>query len=127
MWGFWVYIGVMLYFIFSCIILWVFIKLFKMVLWLILVVLFFVLLLWVCFLIGDFEGGFDGMDFDEDNNLLVVYWGLGFLEVFGLEGGSFYIRIKLFFVKVSNFYFKKGTKEVYVTEYDGYGLWRFEW
>lgn len=76
---------------------------------------------------GDLEGGPDGMDFDEDNNLLVAHWGSGFLEVFGSEGGSPHTRIKLPFAKVSNLHFKKGTKEVYVTEHDGHGLWRFEW
>lgn len=40
LWGFWVHIGAMLYFILSCIILWAFIKLLKMVLWLTLAVLF---------------------------------------------------------------------------------------
>lgn len=127
MWGFWVHIGAMLYFILSCIILWAFIKLLKMVLWLTLAVLFSVSLSWVCLLTGDLEGGPDGMDFDEDNNLLVAHWGSGFLEVFGSEGGSPHTRIKLPFAKVSNLHFKKGTKEVYVTEHDGHGLWRFEW
>lgn len=108
----------MLYFILSCVILWAFIKLLKMVLWLTLAVLFSVSLSWVCLLTGDLEGGPDGMDFDEDNNLLVAHWGSGFLEVFGSEGGSPHTRIKLPFAKVSNLHFKKGTKEVYVTEHD---------
>lgn len=67
------------------------------------------------------------MDFDEENNLLVAHWGSGFLEVFGPEGGSPHTRVKCPFSKVSNLHFKKGTKEVYVTEHDSYGLWKFEW
>ena len=29
----------------------------------------------------DHEGGPDGMDFDENGNLIVAHWGAGFLEV----------------------------------------------
>lgn len=80
-----------------------------------------------CFLIGELEGGPDGMDFDEDNNLLVAHWGSGVLEVFGREGGSPHTRIKCPFSRTSNLHFRKGTNEVYVTEHDSHGLWMFEW
>jgi len=75
----------------------------------------------------DHEGGPDGMDFDENGNLIVAHWGAGFLEVFGPEGGDPVKRIKLPFDKPSNVHFVPGSNVVYVTEHSHHGLWRFEW
>ncbi|XP_046330990.2 diisopropyl-fluorophosphatase-like [Haliotis rufescens] len=76
---------------------------------------------------GGHEGGADGMDFDEDNNLLVAHWGSGYIEVFSPEGGLPQKRIKCPFSKVSNLHFHPQCNTVYVTEHDTFGLWKFEW
>lgn len=76
---------------------------------------------------GDHQGGPDGMDFDEDNNLLVANWGGGHFEVFPPSGGDPIYRIKCPFVRPSNIHFLPGTSTAYVTEHDFHGLWKFEW
>ena len=50
-----------------------------------------------------------------------------FQQVFNKFGGCPQIRVELPFKKVSNVHFKPGTNDVYVTEHDTHGLWRFEW
>ncbi|ESP05381.1 hypothetical protein LOTGIDRAFT_227997 [Lottia gigantea] len=76
---------------------------------------------------GDLEGGADGMDFDEDGNLLVAHWGSGHIEVFGPDGGKPRQRIKCPFQKISNLHFVPKSKTVYVTEHDDDALWKFTW
>ncbi|XP_045157720.1 diisopropyl-fluorophosphatase-like [Mercenaria mercenaria] len=76
---------------------------------------------------GDHEGGPDGMDFDEHNNLIVANWGGGHLEVFCSTGGDPVTRIKCPFDKPSNVHFKPGSSTVFVTEHQFNGLWKFEW
>ncbi|KAK3090074.1 hypothetical protein FSP39_008960 [Pinctada imbricata] len=76
---------------------------------------------------GTLEGGPDGMDLDEEDNLLVAHWGSGHIEVFGRDGGEPHTRIKCPFDRPSNLHFKKGTKTVYVTEHDSHALWKFDW
>ncbi len=67
------------------------------------------------------------MDFDCEGNLLVANWGSGHIEVFGPEGAGVKERIKCPFDKVSNLHFKPNSTEVYVTEHDTHGLWKFNW
>ncbi|XP_029641994.1 diisopropyl-fluorophosphatase [Octopus sinensis] len=76
---------------------------------------------------GDHEGGADGMDFDNDNNLLVANWGSGHIEVFNSEGGNPIQRIKCPFVKPSNIHFKPRSKTLYVTEHENHAVWKFDW
>ncbi|GFR81472.1 diisopropyl-fluorophosphatase [Elysia marginata] len=73
------------------------------------------------------EGGPDGMDFDENGNLLVAHWGSSFIEVFGPEGRNPIKRIQCPFDKPSNLHFKPSSNIVLVTEHTYHGLWRFEW
>uniref|UniRef100_A0A0B6ZM12 SMP-30/Gluconolactonase/LRE-like region domain-containing protein n=1 Tax=Arion vulgaris TaxID=1028688 RepID=A0A0B6ZM12_9EUPU len=73
------------------------------------------------------ESGPDGMDFDENGNLLVAHWGSGFIEVFGSEGGEPIQRIKCPFDKPSNLHFEPGTSNVYITEHTNHALWKFLW
>ncbi|KAL4236759.1 hypothetical protein ACF0H5_005144 [Mactra antiquata] len=76
---------------------------------------------------GDHEGGPDGMDFDEKDNLIVANWGGGHLEVFSPVGGEPITRIKCPFKNPSNVHFLPGTNTVFVTEHEFNGLWKFEW
>ena len=77
---------------------------------------------------GGYESsGPDGMDFDEENYLIVADHGGEHLEVFSPEGGDPVMRIKCPFKTPSNVHFKPGTSTVYVTEHDFHGLWKFEW
>ncbi|KAK3609903.1 hypothetical protein CHS0354_036666 [Potamilus streckersoni] len=76
---------------------------------------------------GDHQGGPDGMDFDEDNNLLVTNHGSSYIEVFSPEGGDPIARIKCPFHSPSNVHFQPHTNIVYVTEHEIHGLWKFEW
>lgn len=76
---------------------------------------------------GTHEGGADGMDFDEDNNLLVANWGSSHIEVFGPDGGEPKLRIRCPFAKPSNLQFKPQSKTVFVTEHDSNSVWKFEW
>jgi len=71
--------------------------------------------------------GPDGMDFDENGNLLVAHHGSGFIDVFGPEGGQPIQRIKCPFDHPSNVHFKPGSNIVYVTEHTNHALWKFEW
>ncbi|CAG5123188.1 unnamed protein product [Candidula unifasciata] len=73
------------------------------------------------------ESGPDGMDFDENGNLLVAHWGSSYIEVFGPTGGDPVKRIKCPFDKPSNLHFEPGTNTVYVTEHTNHALWRFQW
>ena len=66
------------------------------------------------------------MDFDCQGNLLVANWNSGYIEVF-TANGDHSARIKCPFKKVSNLDFKPGSQEVYVTEHDEDGLWKFTW
>lgn len=48
-------------------------------------------------------------------------------QVFGPAGGVPHTRIKMPFLRVSNLHFRPGSEEVYVTEHDTHGLWKFTW
>ncbi|GAB1603366.1 diisopropyl-fluorophosphatase-like [Argonauta hians] len=76
---------------------------------------------------GDHEGGADGMDFDEENNLLVANWGSGHIEVFSPEGGQPIHRIKCPFMKPSNLHFEPHSKTIYITEHENHAVWKFNW
>ena len=67
------------------------------------------------------------MDFDSEGNLLVANWGSSHLEVFGPEGGDPKYRVHCPFSKPSNMHFKPNSTELYVTEHDSHGLWKFNW
>ncbi|GFN98539.1 diisopropyl-fluorophosphatase [Plakobranchus ocellatus] len=73
------------------------------------------------------QSGPDGMDFDEQGNLLVAHWGAGVIEVFCPDGKDPVKRIQCPFDKPSNLHFKPGSNIVYVTEHTHHGLWQFEW
>lgn len=76
---------------------------------------------------GDHFGGPDGMDFDDQGNLIVANHGGSHLEVFSPDGGDPFIRIKCPFSEPSNVHFEPGCNMVYVTEHTYNGLWKFEW
>ena len=78
------------------------------------------------FLSGDFRGP-DGMDFDEHNNLLVTYQTSGSIEVFPPGGGEPTESIRCPFARPSNLHFRPRSRQVYVTEHNFHGLWRFQW
>ncbi len=74
------------------------------------------------------EGGLgpDGMDFDEEGNLLVAHWGGGSIDVFD-PNGKLIERIKTPFEKLSNVHFAGADRRsVYITEHDTDGLWLLE-
>lgn len=75
---------------------------------------------------GDHKGGPDGMDYDEEGFLLVANWGSGHLEVFD-PLGKLTERIKCPFANPSNLQFKPNSSQVFVTEHEFHGLWRFDW
>ncbi|XP_041358416.1 diisopropyl-fluorophosphatase-like isoform X2 [Gigantopelta aegis] len=75
---------------------------------------------------GDFRGP-DGIDFDKHNNLLVTYQRSGSIEVFPPGGGWPVKSIRCPFTCPSNLHFRPGSRDVYVTEHQYDGLWRFEW
>uniref|UniRef100_UPI0021C4C9AF Diisopropyl-fluorophosphatase n=1 Tax=synthetic construct TaxID=32630 RepID=UPI0021C4C9AF len=76
---------------------------------------------------GTHKGGAAGMDFDEDNNLLVANWGSSHIEVFGPDGGQPKMRIRCPFEKPSALHFKPQTKTIFVTEHENNAVWKFEW
>ncbi len=76
---------------------------------------------------GDLEGGPDGMDFDEDGNLLATHWGSGAIEVFDPDG-NWKESIETPFERPSNVHFVGEDRQtVYVTEHDDNALWSFRW
>ena len=82
---------------------------------------------WFWFIAGTHEGGPDGMDFDEEGYLLVANWGSSHIEVYGPNGGDPVARIKCPFKNPSNVHFKPNSNEVYVTEHEFNGVWKFTW
>ena len=64
------------------------------------------------------------MDYDEEGFLLVANWGSGHLEVFDPRG-KLTERIKCPFANLSNLQFKPNSSQVFVTEHEFDGLWRF--
>ena len=76
---------------------------------------------------GEKNSGADGMDFDENDNLLVAHIRSGFIDVYGPNGGEPHTRIKCPFSKPSNLHFKNNSTSVFVTEHENHALWRFEW
>ncbi|CAH1775577.1 unnamed protein product [Owenia fusiformis] len=71
--------------------------------------------------------GPDGMDFDEEGNLIVANHGSGTLDVFGPNGGEPICRIKCPFKHPSNVHFRPDSDELYVTEHEFHGLWKLKW
>lgn len=73
---------------------------------------------------GDYEGGPDGIDFDEKGNLLATGWGAGGIEIFN-PAGRHIGKIVTPFARVSNLHFNgPGSRTLFVTEHDTHGLWR---
>jgi sugar lactone lactonase YvrE len=75
--------------------------------------------------LADATSGADGMDFDEDDNLLMAHIRSGFIDVYAPNGGTPHQRIKCSFAKPSNIHFRKDTNTMYVyTEHENHGLWK---
>jgi gluconolactonase len=76
---------------------------------------------------GDHRVGPDGIDFDEDGNLIATNYGAGELDVFD-PSGTLLKRIALPFDKPSNIHFLgPDSTELLVTEHAEQGLWVFDY
>ncbi|CAH1789004.1 unnamed protein product, partial [Owenia fusiformis] len=69
----------------------------------------------------------DGMDFDEDGDLIVANYNTGHLYVFGPKGGAPIREIKCPFVYATNVHFRPNSKELYITEGESNSLWKIQW
>ena len=78
-------------------------------------------------LTGEHNGGPDGMDYDEDGQLLVTNHGGSVLEVFDSAGQRTEL-IELPFDHPSNVHFGGADgRDLYITEHTNHALWRTRW
>ena len=76
---------------------------------------------------GDHRGGPDGVDFDQQGNLLAANWGGGAIEVFDPAGRALE-KIVTPFSQPSNLHFGGGDgRTLYVTEHSNNAIWRTTW
>jgi gluconolactonase len=78
-------------------------------------------------MLGDHRGGPDGIDFDEEGNLLVAHWGSGGLDYYAPDG-TLIQHIKTPFLSPSNVHFGgPDGKTLIVTEHTENGVWETRW
>jgi len=76
---------------------------------------------------GDHRGGADGIDFDEEGNLLVAHWGSGGLDYLAPDG-TLIQQIKTPFQSPSNVHFGgPDGRTLIVTEHTHNGVWEARW
>jgi sugar lactone lactonase YvrE len=76
---------------------------------------------------GDHPDGPDGIDFDEQGNLIATNLGVGTLDVF-LPDGALKTHGTLPFRDPSNVHFAgPGSRTLLITEHTYHGLWQTEW
>ncbi|CAH1787079.1 unnamed protein product [Owenia fusiformis] len=69
----------------------------------------------------------DGLELDEEGNLIVLEYESGTMYVFGPNGGSPMCRINLPFLNATNIVFTPNSNELYMTEHEFDGLWKIHW
>ncbi|CAH1787073.1 unnamed protein product [Owenia fusiformis] len=69
----------------------------------------------------------DGMDFDNEGDLIVTDYSSNYVYVFGPNGGAPICRLKCPFSAITNVHFRPNSTDLFITEREFHGLWKIQW